>query len=80
MEVTFGTTKYLPLTPTPKLATDYVADAKAAVPHSVRKCGGTDVRYQPATDGAAVVVFLTTRSERATARCIKNRLPQVDVQ
>src|SRR5512143_1420642 len=80
MEVTFGSTKYLPLTPTPKLARDYVADAKMVVPDTVRKCGGTNVRYKPATDGAAGVVFSTTRSEQETARCIKNLLPQVDVQ
>lgn len=80
MEVTFGTTKYLPLTPAPKLAGDYVADAKTVVPDTVRKCGGTDVRYQPATDGAAAVVFSTTRPSWKIARCIKNLIPQVEVQ
>ena len=80
MDVAFGTTKYLPLTPTPELARDYVADAKTVVPDAVRECGGTNLRYQPATDGAAVVVFSTTRSEQETAKCIKNLLPQVYVQ
>ncbi len=79
MEVVFGITKYLPLSPDRKLADDYVANSKEVVPKAVRSCGGKNVSYRLATDGAAVVDFSTSRSTADTIQCIKRMLPQVTV-
>ncbi len=79
MEVVFGITEHLPLRPEPKLADDYVPNSKTVVPNAVRRCGGNNVGYHLATDGAATVSFSRSRSKEETVGCIKRLLPQVGV-
>jgi hypothetical protein len=75
-KVSFGLTRYLPLSPPGTLASDYVPGGPQTVIVAIWHCGGRQTDFRSYTDGAAAVLFTRTRSESATRACLAKTLPQ----
>jgi hypothetical protein len=80
LEISFGTTKYLPLRVPRTKAADYVADAPGSVIAAIHACGGSNTSYRQHTDGAASVVFTAIRPADEVRACLHKILPQATIE
>jgi hypothetical protein len=76
----FGVTEYLPLRAPRTKAADYVREAERVVPAAIKRCGGRDMRYRAATDGAAAVEFTSSTPLPRVRACMVKVLPQVSIE
>jgi hypothetical protein len=75
-KLSFGLTRYLPLSPPGTLASDHVPGGPKTVIAAIWHCGGRQTDFRSYTDGAAGVLFTRTRSESETRACLAKTLPQ----
>ena len=76
----FGVTEYLPLRVPRTKAADYVREGERVVPAAIKRCGGRDLRYRAATDGAAAVEFMSSMPLPRVRDCMGKVLPQVSIE
>ena len=80
MRAIFGVTEYLPLHVPRTKAADYVREAARVVPAAIKRCGGRNLRYRVATDGAAAVEFTSSTPLPRVRGCMAKALPQVSIE
>lgn len=80
LRAVFGVTAYLPLHVPRTKAADYVPQADRVVPAAIKGCGGRDLNYRTATDGAAAVYFTSSLPIRHVRDCMAKALPQVTIE